>query len=252
MDKRHPKVTVITVCYNAATIIEETILSVVNQTYDNIEYIVIDGGSKDGTQNIIEKYSSKLTVYVSEPDNGIYDAMNKAINMATGDWVNFMNAGDKFCNNDVIDCLVSQIEDDTIIAYGDTMYVYKSRICRKKHYQLSHLKRGMPLGHQASFISGDYHRAHPFDLAFKSSGDYDFFYKAYFKDAVKFQYVPIDVVYYEAENGMSSTNYKLVSTENAIVQGKKIDTLFRIKLQILYYMSCLKRQIRYTLRFIFK
>ena len=91
------KVSVVTVCLNAVNEIERTMLSVLDQTYTNIEYIVIDGGSTDGTVDIIRKYQDRIAHFISEPDKGLYDAMNKGIDLATGEWINFMNAGDCNC-----------------------------------------------------------------------------------------------------------------------------------------------------------
>jgi glycosyltransferase involved in cell wall biosynthesis len=91
-----PLVTVITVCFNCKSDIEKTIKSVLEQTYDNIEYLIIDGGSTDGTVDVIKTYSDRLAYWVSEPDRGIYDAMNKGLQKAAGEWVNFMNVGDLF------------------------------------------------------------------------------------------------------------------------------------------------------------
>ena len=96
-----PIISVITVCYNVASSIEKTMLSVLNQTYKNLEYIIIDGNSTDGTVDIIKRYAERLTFWISEPDNGIYDAMNKGIVKATGEFLIFMNAGDQFLNDKV-------------------------------------------------------------------------------------------------------------------------------------------------------
>lgn len=117
------KVTVVTVCYNAATVIEETILSVLSQDYQSMEYIVIDGGSTDGTVDIIKKYSDRIAYWVSEPDGGIYYAMNKAVEHATGDYVNFMNAGDTFFDSNVLkDIFYRKLYTEDVI--------YGSNLCR--------------------------------------------------------------------------------------------------------------------------
>ena len=97
-----PLISIITVAYNAIQLIEATIKSVINQSYTSIEYIIIDGGSTDGTIDIIKKYDKYLAYWISEPDKGIYDAMNKAIKKANGDWINFMNCGDTFVDENVI------------------------------------------------------------------------------------------------------------------------------------------------------
>ena len=97
-----PTFSIITITYNAVRLVEQTLLNVLSQSYPNIEYIVIDGGSTDGTVDIIRRYESGLAYWVSEPDKGIYDAMNKGLQKATGDYVWFINAGDTLCSSDTV------------------------------------------------------------------------------------------------------------------------------------------------------
>lgn len=120
----YPLISVVTVVFNAVATIEKTILSVINQTYPNIEYVIIDGGSVDGTINIIRKYEEKISYWVSEPDKGIYDAMNKGIKKARGEWLIMMNSGDYFAGNDVLQKVFSNdISADKTFLYSD-IYVF--------------------------------------------------------------------------------------------------------------------------------
>lgn len=115
------KISVITVCFNAVETIEKTILSVINQTYSNIEYIIIDGASKDGTLDVINKYRDKIACFVSEPDKGIYDAMNKATKLAHGDFLFFLNSDDTFYDDSVLERIASSITNFNTIYYGDAI-----------------------------------------------------------------------------------------------------------------------------------
>lgn len=123
------KVSIITVCYNDKENLIKTIKSVLSQTYTNIEYIVVDGGSTDGTKEVLAQYEKDVSKCVSEKDMGIYDAMNKGIRMATGDWLNFMNAGDVFASNDVIEKIVSSgLMDECSFIYSDFYVERKDKI----------------------------------------------------------------------------------------------------------------------------
>lgn len=145
------KISVITVCYNAVSSLEKTILSVLNQTYSNIEYIIIDGGSTDGSVDIIKKYIDRLAYWVSEPDNGVYDAMNKGVCAASGDWVNFMNAGDSFYCNETISTLFAESIDKTVVCiFGNTIFHYLEKDVLIRY-------KSSPIHDIMLFISYNYH-----------------------------------------------------------------------------------------------
>lgn len=155
-----PKISVITVVYNGQDLLEGTILSVINQSYTHIEYVIIDGKSKDKTVDIIKKYESNIDKWISESDKGLYDAMNKGLKMATGDFVIFMNAGDHFSDNNVLKSVFSKYDNETDVLYGEVMMVDNHRqpigtrteiTTRKLPQNLTwkSMKLGMVVCHQA-------------------------------------------------------------------------------------------------------
>ena len=153
----YPKVSIITVVYNGIEFLEETIKSVISQTYPNIEYIIVDGGSTDGTLDIIKKYEAHITKWISEPDKGIYDAMNKGIDLATGDWQNFLNAGDSFVSNDVLEKIFTSDLENITLVYGDIIAIRENG--QKLNVNAIDLKddksiiKGMKVCHQAIFYN---------------------------------------------------------------------------------------------------
>ena len=215
-----PKVSIITVCYNAVDLIEDTLKSVLNQTYSDIEYIVIDGGSKDGTIDVIEKYESRIARFISEPDKGIYDAMNKGIALSTGEWINFMNAGDVFVNDTVVkDVFSHTIQKNAGLIYGNVLVKYAGNEGVVK--LLDNLKEGQiqfSLNHQSTFTKGDFLREVGYDISYKLAADANSFNEIY-KKGLEFQYVPVTISCYEAANGVSSRQMFLLHREFSRIRG---------------------------------
>lgn len=151
-----PIITIITVCFNAANTIEKTILSVINQTFTNYEYIIVDGGSTDNTLELIHKYSDKISLIISEKDKGIYDAMNKGVKLARGKWLNFMNSGDIFSDENVLMNIFSRDYEKSIsFLYSDNLVKTKKgiKLARKDHSI-------MRINHQCSIYKKELHYEH--------------------------------------------------------------------------------------------
>lgn len=221
------KISVVTICYNAAKEIENTILSVINQTYDNIEYIIIDGGSKDGTIDIIKKYSDKIDYFISEPDNGIYDAMNKGIAVASGEYINFMNAGDSFYSNTTVEEIFGKNDITADIIYGDAIFVYPHGKLLVKPRNIEVIRMRSVIFHQSSFTKAKILKDNKFDTTFKIAGDYNFFFQQYIAGR-QFHYIPIPMSYFDAY-GVSSTNISLKYKENVRVNGMVVDVKFKMR-----------------------
>lgn len=172
-------VTVITVVFNKKEDLEKTIQSVISQTYKNIEYIIIDGGSTDGTLDIIKKYQYAIHTWISEPDQGIYDAMNKGIRLANGDWVNFMNAGDEFYSPRSVELLKKYFQEKAVLIYGDVRIVYNSFERTQQAECFSRLWERMACCHQSIFIKKQILAEYMFDLCYPFAADYDLLCKIY-------------------------------------------------------------------------
>ena len=214
-----PKITIITVCYNGEKAIEKTLKSVINQSYSNVEYIVIDGKSTDQTLDIIRKYSDKIAKIVSEPDKGIFDAMNKGLQLATGTWVNFMNVGDRFYADTTLEQLFQdEIAPETGIVYGDTES-QKGLLKMTPFYQRR--KKNVPMGicHQSLFVRTEPAKRIGFDEKFKVTADYNMVFQLY-KQGYGFHYVPVPVAVYDLR-GFSARNNVLQFKEVATIRGVK-------------------------------
>lgn len=228
-----PLITIITVVYNGEKYLEETIKSVINQTYDNVEYIIIDGGSTDGTLDIIKKYEDYIDYLVSEKDKGIYDAMNKGIDLASGEWINFMNAGDRL--------LYLNAEDLVKKHYTYVNYFYnfdKYKVFRKPLTKL-YLTRNTPC-HQSIIYKK--HELVKYDLNFPIIADF-----VQFLEIVK---------NYKTEVGSSLCFYNAAGVSSKLKQNKKEkkkylkirNKLIKDKLGILYYLLAVLHSIRILLK----
>lgn len=234
-------ISIITVCYNSISTIEKTILSVINQSYQNIEYIVIDGGSTDGTVDIIKKYEKYITYWVSESDKGIYDAINKGILIAKGDVIGLINADDWYESDAISKCMVFYKEQDIDVLYGNMRFI---RFNGRKDIiipstNLKKLKSEMIICHPASFITKNaYNKWGLYNDTYKIAGDYELIVRMYLKGA---KFKKINVLISNFTEGGISSNFTLknffenkkVRKEHNLQQlvGKEIFALIYFKIK---------------------
>lgn len=215
------KLSIITINFNNRNGLERTARSIVEQTFRDYEWIVIDGGSTDGSQDIMEEYSSHIAIGVSERDGGIYDAMNKGLERASGEYVQFLNSGDSFINRDVLE----RVFTDNLLAdvnYGDQWCVLDGSIIEKRRYPVTMDLRFLfraPLGHQASFIKTSLAKANPYRVKYTISADRAFFIELYLSGA-SFHYLNLPIVYFDTE-GIGSNANTIEQRRNQLQQIKR-------------------------------
>lgn len=216
----YPKITIVTVVYNSEKFIRKTIQSVLVQNYPNIEYLIIDGKSTDKTLDIIKDFSDPRFSFVSEKDKGVYDAMNKGIDKANGDWIIFMNAGDYFYSENAISSVFNQsLYTDIDVIYGDAEFRLKNIAYIEQAKEEVDTNQYMPFSHQAAFVKTSIAKKYKFDLDFKITADAAFFLKL-IKSGCKFLHVNVIICSYNAEEGLSADNDYKRSLELVALQAK--------------------------------
>lgn len=174
-----PLVTIVTVVLNDAAGLEKTIGSVLEQTYDPMEFIIIDGASSDSTLDVIKRHEDKIDLWISEPDNGIFDAMNKGIDRASGQWINFMNAGDSFYQKDTIETVFNKDCGEADFIYGHTYFLGGDFRGVVKAWSFDILWKTMVFTHQSLFTRSEVLKRRKFNTQFKICADYDIIFNCY-------------------------------------------------------------------------
>ena len=240
---------VITINYNNYEGLRSTIESVVTQTYDDYEYIIIDGGSTDGSLDIIKKYNDYITYWVSEKDRGIYHAMNKGVAKAHGDYCIFMNSGDFFYDNKVLervskeDCLQDIIIGKVVIDNKGTII---SPPPMSGELSLYHLYSGS-IPHQGSFIRTNLLRKYPYDESLKISSDWKFFVQTLIIDNCSLRYIE-DIVSMYDMNGLSAKKPTLMRKEKEMVLRSLFPARVLVDYQLMKQSECLTQTLTPQLR----
>jgi glycosyltransferase involved in cell wall biosynthesis len=251
---KNPLLSVITVVYNGELFLEKTIQSILNQKKANFELIVIDGKSTDRTVEIIKRYEKSIKNWISEPDNGIYDAMNKGINIANGDWIIFMNAGDIFANNNVLNNIFkTEFSSKIQIIYGQTIlkYLNKELLIKNDKIHKMHKQKGIVIiNHQSTIIKLEaFNQIGKYDLRFDITSDNHWLNKAinYF-GFDSFYYINFPISIFDKTDGLSSNyNNHLKIINEFILISKELDGSFinQLKIRLIGYLKTLYYYVKY-------
>lgn len=222
MNNFYPKITIVIATYNSGKTLAQTLDSVMGQTYPKIELIIIDGGSTDLTLDIIQRYKNSISYWVSEPDKGVYDAFNKGVQHATGEYVQFLGSDDSLCEATTIEQVVASLSEEVDILSANVWLVDEktnlqfllsnSHAIDKKDFD------GRMIPHPGMFTRRTLLLKYPFDVSYRIAADYQFFLQCYFDDN-KFLFIDTPVVFFSS-CGMSSTNEVKLMEENKRIWEK--------------------------------
>lgn len=216
------KISIVTACYNSATTIRDTLRTIQMQTHQDIEHIVIDGGSTDGTLEILEQNKQHIAYLTSEPDNGLYDAMNKGISKATGDVIGLLNSDDLFANQWALSHVQEALADESVDAcYGDLVYVNHDNINQVARYWKSSVyspdlfAKGWVPAHPTFYVKKRVHEQHGmlFNVDYKLAADYDVLFRLLFSHGIKTTYIP-EVMVKMRLGGATNKSLKNIVNQN--------------------------------------
>lgn len=235
------KISIITINYNNIDGLKATFESVLSQTYIDKEFIVIDGGSTDGAREFLNSHSLDMAYWCCEMDNGLYDAMNKGIMKSKGDYLIFMNSGDRFFNDKVLSDIFGNNNYTEDVLYGSTVYEYDGKGVLRTPRAVSVMAKELPWCHQSTFVRGDVMREILYDTKYKIIADYAFFYKLWNED-YSFRLINKIVSIYDT-TGMSadSSRSKQIFRERCMIYGKKFSV-------ISYWFKLFRQEIRKIVR----
>lgn len=245
-----PKITIITVVYNAVETIEQTILSVINQNYNNIEYIIIDGASTDGTIDVVKKYEDKVFCWISEPDKGIYDAMNKGVDIATGEWIYFLGSDDCLVHSRIIEEISFYLHDEIDLLSGEIWVVDEDLNLQLEYtnkFTIEDVFSGYRLPHQGMFVKNELLKSRRFNLEYKIVSDYDLFLNLYFNTDKKIKCISRKIAFY-SNSGTSSTDIFLKIKEDVLIMKKygfseRIISSYLSKYNRCFFLKCKLKKI---------
>lgn len=243
---RHTTISVVTVVRNGKPFLERTIKSVLDQTYDEVEFIIIDGGSSDGTLDIIRRYDTRIDHWLSEPDHGIYDAMNKGTERATGEWLIFLNAGDEFADTQVLSRLMQELPEHADVLYGRHEEVFGDGYSRTPVLgDLRDLWKGMVFCHQSMLVRTSIMKDLRFNILQRIAADYEFIWAVY---AQKYRFVSVDQVISRviADGFSAKNNLELIRAQWKIAKrcsgrGLGLDGYYLCSLASVAFKNAVKR-----------
>lgn len=248
------KLSIITVNLNNAAGLEKTAESIVNQTFTDFEWIVIDGGSTDGSVDVIRKYEDRITYWVSEKDSGIYNAMNKGVKVAKGEYLQFLNSGDCLAETTILENVFASPCHNEVL-YGDTLFTYNNKVIGSRmfpdiltlNYYIS-----SSLCHQAMFVPKALHEKYPFNEGLRIASDWEFFFKLLMESA-EFRHLPFFVCLFDTggiSQNQSSHNIQYEERIRIINQIVPEFILREYKEGRTGQLLCLRRKYRLYSKFI--
>ena len=237
------KVSIITVVKNNVSTIKHAIESVLGQTYNNIEYIVIDGGSTDGTYDIVEKYNNKIKKFISEMDNGLYDAMNKGLNHASGDIVGILNSDDVYFNKHVIEDVVKTFKEKKLDSlFGDLFYVEKNNIdkvvryWKSSEFKLGSFAKGWHPQHPSFFVKNEIYKKYGvFDTSMEVSADFDLMLRFLERHKISTAYLPKVLVKMRIGGESNKSIRNIITSNRSILRAFDKNRIKVNKLAYIFY-----------------
>lgn len=244
--------TVATVVKNNVKGIRATIESIINQNFDSFEFIVIDGGSTDGTLEILQEYSEYMSFLSSSSDNGVYEAMNKSLDHASGDWIIFMNSGDAFASHNTLKKVYENTRKHAnSIIYGDCLVKpRKSQQCGLRLVRAldpQNLSKGSCFSHQSTFIPVKYHKENKYDTNLRISADFKFFYLAFTKDKMEFHALEFPISILQPGGLSDKDQFQSVLEWSQVIKNKSLYLTFYYSMKLL--IVALKQKIKEIVRY---